>query len=518
MPGLSRCLVGGSFLGCQQNTKLIHNTWHRDALRSQPTKRALSLLDISHASKTALFSSSKSDSAFHPSHQSLGQIGSAPMLETESSTSKHTSEAQDIQRHDVPTDQRSSLRKARKKVSMLRDRLYRQRLALGEKRNELRQERADLAAIDTKFMNTIRQSWDNGVTPDTAQVESIFAELESKRDELGTIQYDYDTAEADHDVAEARFEDEEQKLEKLIFRLLNLQADSEIQSSETSSETYSAPSEVFSVDRTEQPHRDYIDQTSPTDAINDSLRLEKELIPSSLQKSKSLDHLHIELWVQDAMNNNISDTDGQQRRSAPSKREKSKLKQLPQTGYHRMPEISSETDIQATQLFEIKLETRSESALVPLQHRFDESRPRISWWILHTFGSSPEDYFRRGQAQSLFAEIQDRTISDEQWARLVFDYWKRDQVENQFPEDVSEASWEEIVSQEIPEANHPRRLTFGGSYLLLSSELAKAKYSLENYDRLFPSGEAPHSSPPTSKKGSTSPDVDKSLNYRRRSA
>ena len=114
---------------------------------------------------------------------------------------------------------------------MLRDRLYRQRLTLGERRNELRQERTELAAIDTKFMNLIRQSWDSGVTPDIAQVENIYAELESKRDELGTIQYDYDTIEADHDLAETRFEEEEQKLEKLISRFLSLGANSATQSS-----------------------------------------------------------------------------------------------------------------------------------------------------------------------------------------------------------------------------------------------------------------------------------------------
>ena len=479
--------------------------------------RALSAFEISHTNKIALLPSSKSDPAFTTPHQSLGQAGSAPMLETETVTSKHTYEAREIERNHVPSAQRSSLRKARKRVSLLRDRLYRQRLTLGERRNELRQERTELAAIDTKFMNLIRQSWDSGVTPDIAQVENIYAELESKRDELGTIQYDYDTIEADHDLAETRFEEEEQKLEKLISRFLSLGANSATQSSETSSETYSAPSKIFSVNETQQPNPDYIDQTSVTDAVNDSLRLEKDFMPSSLQKSKSLDHLAIELWVQDAMNNSISNTDGQRRRSDPSKIEKSDLERLAQSGYRRMSEINPRTELEATQQFEIRLETRSEAALVPLQHRFDESRPRISWWILNTYGSSPEDYFRRAQAQSRFAEFGNTSIDDEQWARLVFDYWKKNQAEHQLPEDLSEASWEEVVSQEVPEANHSRRLTFGGSYLLLSSELAKAKYSLENYSRLFPSGEAPHNSLPSSE-GSTSPVVDNPLNYRRWSA
>ena len=467
-------------------------------------------------SKIALPPSSKSDSAFSPSHQSLGQIGSAPMLETETVTSKHTSEAREIERHNVPTVQRSILKKTQKRVSMLRDRLYRRRLTLGEKRNELRQERAELAAIDAKFMNVIRQSFDRGITLDTAQVESIYVELESKRDELGIIQYDYDTAEADHDVAETHFEEEEHKLEKLISRFLNPRANTEIQSSETSSETYSAPSEVFSVNRTEQPYHGYKDQTSGTDAVNDPLRLEEDFVLSSLQQPNSFDHLAIELWVQEAMNSSISNTDGQRRRSDPSKTEGYGLEQRAQPGYRRMSESNLETALEATQQFEIRLETRSEAALVPLQHRFDETRSRITWWILHTFGSSPEDYFRRAQAQSLFPEIGDPSNGDERWARLVWDYWTKDQAENQTPEHLSEASWE-AVEQELPEAKHARRLSIGGSHLLLSSELAKAKYSLENYGRLFPPGETPHDSPSKSE-GSISPDVNNSLVYRRRSA
>ena len=474
--------------------------------------RALSAFEVSHTSKISLFPSSKSDSAFPRSHQNLAEIGSAPMLETATITSKHSSKARDIERHDVPSTQHSSMKRAQKRVSKLRDRLYRQRLTLGEKRNELRQERAELSAIDAKFMNIVRQSWNSGVSSDTAHMESIYAELESKRDELGTMQYDYDTAEADHDVAEAQFEDEEQILESLIARFLNPRATSEIQSSETSSEAYSALSEVFSVDGIEKTHRDYINQTSPTDAVNDLRGLEKEFTPNSPHISQSPDDLAIELGVQDAKNNSISNTD--EGRSDPSKIEKSNMERLAEQGYHRTSDQSTRTELEVTQNFEIRLETRSESALVPLQHRFDEARPQISWWILHTFGSSTEDYFRRTQ---LFAEMRDTSTTDEQWARLVFEYWKKDQAMNHFSGDLSEASGEKVVSQNIPKTKHSRRLSIGGSYLLLSSELAKAKYSLEKFGRLFPSDETPNISPSKSE-GSSSPNVHNLLIYRSRIA
>ena len=142
-------------------------------------------------------------------------------------------------------------------------------------------------------------------------------------------------------------------------------------------------------------------------------------------------------------------------------------------------------DPNRAQFLTSRLRTRSDSALATIQQSFPKARPRINWWILHTFGSSPIDYVQRARDKALVQDLSDVTLDDETWARLVFEYWQREKEPEQ-TSDRSNGSWAEVSTQELPEPRHIRRLTVGGSYLLLSSELSKAQYTVDNYDLLFP--------------------------------
>ena len=371
--------------------------------------------------------------------------------------------------------------KLRRRVASLRDRLFRRRLAMKEKRNELRQERSELAALDSKFMSYVRQFWELDLGADPAHAQRLYEDLQSKRDDVGALQYDYDIVEADHDIAEARFEEEDERLENL---LPNFQGDG------ISSETQAITEGHRRGQSTSSPNNNYDEmQSEPVEPIPHDFAIPEfgevdAAFTSSLHlKSERPDHLQIELCVQDAISHTISDVEvlaGSKKRSSSERLKESRAKWQVQYGNS---ELSPHEELQAVQMFEIRLETRSESGLARLQHRFDDSRPSISWWILQTFGSSPVDYIRRARGETLLSASQDKAIDDEQWARLVFDYWKQDQPSAT----PSEASWYEVPHHQDAELRHSRRLTISDKYLLLSSELSKAKFTLENLSQQFPS-------------------------------
>jgi len=92
---------------------------------------------------------------------------------------------------------------------------------------------------------------------------------------------------------------------------------------------------------------------------------------------------------------------------------------------------------------------------------------------------------QRARDKALLRDLNDGTLNDEAWARLVFEYWQRQKEPDQ-TSDLSDGSWAEVSTQELPEPMHIRRFSIGGSYLLLSSEPSKAQYTVDNYDLLFP--------------------------------
>lgn len=157
---------------------------------------------------------------------------------------------------------------------------------------------------------------------------------------------------------------------------------------------------------------------------------------------------------------------------------------LAQPKSETLPSPGSEPD--RAQFLASRLRTKSDGALAIIQHSFPKARPRINWWILHTFGCCSIDYVQRARDKAPLRELRDVSLDDEDWARLVFDYWRQGKEPHQNA-DHSDGSWAEVSSQKLPEPRHVRRFTVAGSYLLLSTETSKAQYTIDNYDLLFPS-------------------------------
>ena len=137
------------------------------------------------------------------------------------------------------------------------------------------------------------------------------------------------------------------------------------------------------------------------------------------------------------------------------------------------------------QLLISRLPIKSERTLADIQHLFPKVGPQVNWWILHTFGCSPIDYVQRAQDKILLRHSKGTTPDDETWARVIFDFWRREK-ELEATVEHSYGSWDGLSDQELPEPRHIRRFTLGESYLLLSSESTKARCTLDNYDVLFP--------------------------------
>ncbi|CAF9941336.1 MAG: hypothetical protein HETSPECPRED_003055 [Heterodermia speciosa] len=384
-----------------------------------------------------------------------------------------------------------NLRKARKRIALLRDRLYRQRLILKEKRNELRQEVDELAALDTKFMGLIRQFLENGIPPDPNQARTLYSELESKRDELGNLQYDYDTAEADHDAAEADFEEEEERLQTLIFDQQSRRASTPTESSRSSSEAYIGPLKSSSIGRLNQKSIEKHDSEYP--ASENGIALKANPVQTLGWRPDSPYHLAIEQWVQDAVSHNISNALGQESFGLPQKRDQpagnANARSSQQLTSTQSLNFSPHFKVEATHRSTINWQTSGGIAPVLLHQKFDDSHPRITWWILHTFGNLPVDYVRRAQEESLLSVKDNKSVDNGQWARLVYDYWRNIQASD----NLLEASWDEISYQAYPESRQSRLVNLDNSYvwisldLVLSLESSAVRYTLENYKNWFPS-------------------------------
>lgn len=95
---------------------------------------------------------------------------------------------------------RRDLRRARRNVVFLRDALFRQRLWLKERRNELLEERTSLAEIEADLSSFIRQNFSERLFSEPSLARSLYTELETKRaaleakrDEFGALQYEVNT-------------------------------------------------------------------------------------------------------------------------------------------------------------------------------------------------------------------------------------------------------------------------------------------------------------------------------------
>ena len=444
-----------------------------------------------------------------------------PAIVSTASNSAHTTPDNDEGQNPSASQRPVNLEKVQKRITLLRDSLYRRRLFLKEKRNELRQELDELAALDSKFMSLIRQFLENGIPPDPNQAQILYSELESKRGELGSLQYDYDIAEADHDVAEANLEEEDGKLQNLIFDIQSRRASGPTDSSRSSSEAYIGPSKSSPLARPDQKSIEKQDFKGP--ASRNGISTEANANQALSRKNDSQKHLAINQWAQDDINHNISNALAQEIFGSRGKSDQAAGNASARSSQH----LTSTQSLTFTPYFQVQITYRSQinwktsggSSPALLRQKFDDSRPWITGWILHTFGSLPVDYVRRAQEESLLSIKDKRKVNNRRWALLVFDYWSRIKTSD----NLSEASRDEIAHQSYPESRQSRRLSLDSSHVFLSLdstflslESSTVRYTLENYNNCFPS-EAKEQLQPSQYSSFIPHDMTQINSYKRRS-
>ena len=99
----------------------------------------------------------------------------------------------------------------RAKLRELRDKIYRSRLRLKEKRSELREGRATASEIDVQLTDLLRRAWQQGSLPEKESYEQLYNQLQESRDEINALEYEYDQEEDEHETMEAELEEEEEQ-------------------------------------------------------------------------------------------------------------------------------------------------------------------------------------------------------------------------------------------------------------------------------------------------------------------
>ena len=384
-------------------------------------------------------------------------------------------------------------KRERRKLIALRESLYRRRLTLKEKRNEIREERSYLDELEAKLLGSINRSLNLGAALEQPLIPDLYTEIIAKKDELGGLQYEYDQAEEDYDAAEAVLIEQEDAENENLDRY-----DVATQSSRVGSEV-SASDHVHL-----HPHNlEELNRRQSRPAFRDSNGHRKSPgINDDNPKGKSEVISSPKVEAQDKTEKKESDYDLLEAtfkiRVTTTPVGETNHDMFFGVASHESKQIDGEVNTKDTsrrwdsmshpgsirhndsvsrerQYLDSGTKTWSDSGVTTHRKGLIRRRSRVIWWLFNTFGSSGVDYLERTRNKSSLKHLDDET-----WARHVFDHWTRKKL----PATVA-VTPEPTSSTEIPGATHVEDQSLGGSYLLLPSGISKLKHSVEDIDRLF---------------------------------
>ena len=399
--------------------------------------------------------------------------------------------------HGKSTRVSAGRKRERRKLVALRDSLYRRRLTLKEKRNEIREERSYLDGLEAQLLGSISRSLSLGAALERSLIQDLHTEIIAKKDEIGGLQYEYDQAEEDYDTAEAVL------VEKEDLENENLDHyDAATQSSHVKSERPAKDHVHLHFNNLEELNRQQSSQMPsafqptnghriPSDINESNQKSKSEVIPSSeveaqdkaaQEKGSDYDLLEANFKMR-VTTMPVRETDRDVSFSATSRESKQVNEEVKITNPSRRWESESHPGFirhvdsapRGAQYLESEMKTWSDSGLTMHRKGLIRRRSRVIWWLFNTFGSSGVDYLERTRNK-----LSSKHLDDETWARHVFSYWTHKRIPAAVPVTPGAAS-----STEFHGGTHVENQSLGGSYLLLPSGLSKVKHSVENVDRLF---------------------------------
>ncbi|MCJ1480725.1 hypothetical protein MMC06_000880 [Schaereria dolodes] len=392
-------------------------------------------------------------------------------------------------------------RRKQKRIKDLRDKLYRYRLRLKEKRNELRDGRLSVSELEGDLVSFLQQVQKHGVVPDNSFLKELYTRLQVARDDVGSLQYEYDQAEDEYEMIEAELDDEEDQPAEIVSL-----GKSDSGDGTESFAPKTLPKSTASSPKSDQPESLYQMYQSRVGDANILLERLQQLWWShdrAIRISQLRNNLGLELDDSltepiEAFNSRRPEIEAE---LADMEADVMRLRELAVgAGYQISPPTSPKYPRFVLNLRpdspESKAESpipthQSDSALPFLQATFAKTRARINKWILQSLETSR---FEHARHRAILRAMSDESMDDERWARFVLAYWKIDELGDKMSSRTGEEAQSDDEMSDDFHGVYPTR------YLLHSS---KASRVAVDYDQQFPSPVTLHLGPRKSRAVST---------------
>lgn len=386
---------------------------------------------------------------------------------------------------------------SQQRLAELRGVVFRGRLRLREKRKELREERAVCEKVYANIIGYVQGMVEKGLVPEQSALELLYVELQATRDSLGSLEYEYDRAEDEYEGVEEELEDAETLATSFAPSPLDESDEESYEPSLAKDNTFTA--EAFSNSASQSPDMSIVERYQSR--VGDA-RIIRERLHEIVQ-THTKKHLTDRIRVSIGLNNNSLPLHGLRYIHGPEPLQNLKaaysegikdLKLIQEEAellrpralasgcaaqkpyWPDLPSSISTDDLTTKEspTSSVVQTHQSDSAIPYFQRNFRSARARINKWILRGLeGSQVEHARHKGTLRSL----QDSSLDDESWARLVADWWKKDELGVSAQSDY----WE-LVSPGDSSSNSTAEAK---STTLMCSETSRVSRALQKFDLKF---------------------------------
>ncbi|MCJ1290517.1 hypothetical protein MMC34_002056 [Xylographa carneopallida] len=352
---------------------------------------------------------------------------------------------------------------AEERVAELKDVLFRGRLRLKEKRNELREERLVYTKIEARFHDFVQRTLKHISPGEVSEFDSLYNELQSSRDNLGVLQYDYDRAEDEYEGVELDLDEAELMIKSQITSTSggsnfepgwsesvkkndsSLDGESEIYHAalleKSILEEYQSRVGDMSIlrEQLEDILHEHSRRNITIHARNSAGPTDGSWAPHDIENSCALQSIRDSKVNYMRLMQDLNNT----------KEDVRLLKQKAMAIGHSIEErqwpdlpssiSSSNATSKQGRARSITHTHQSDSAIPYLRKNFRIARARINKWIFDRLQSSHIEHARH---KSTLQALQTSSMSDETWACLVLEFWRTDDL----AADIDSDTWEFISS------------------------------------------------------------------------
>jgi len=381
----------------------------------------------------------------------------------------------------------------------LRDRIYRSRLRLKEKRSELREERATAGEIDVQLTDLLRRAWQQGSLPEKDRYEQLYNQLQESRDEINALEYEYDLEEDEHELMEAELEEKEEQedeesqtegpLENNTEGTRSLSGDDSAvrqttRNSSPPSTTYSVARNNAQQDATLKQYQSRVgDGNIMWERLQDLLQAYSHSIKVyQAQKAVNDNNVAVELRkvheLQDLCLKAKADLEviGNEIQTLASRATEAEL------GVSMPFWVGNEQSVpqlRSNVTTSLAITRESHNAMTYVRENASAMEARVDIWILQSLESSMIEHARHKATLQGFRK---GTLDDETWARFLLRCWRGDKGDNNTGEGQRKKHSSSMT------ANTERWAILSHFELLVTSAAVKA---VRDFDRKFQAFEDP---------------------------